>query len=78
MENYTLMISEERKTGEPGEKHLGARERTNKKTQPACGATPGLEPRPHWWRRVFSPLRHPLLPTPAPLVNQRNSLQTSS
>jgi len=34
MENCTLMIFEEWKTSVPGEKHLGARERTNNKLNP--------------------------------------------
>ena len=37
------------KTRVPGEKPLGARERTNKKLNPRTASTPGFQPRPHWW-----------------------------
>ena len=37
------------KTGVPGEKPLGARERTNNKLNPHMASTPGFEPRPHRW-----------------------------
>ena len=39
----------ERKTGVAGEKHLGAKERTNNKLNPHMASTPGFEPGPHWW-----------------------------
>ena len=39
----------EGKTGVPGEKPLGARERTNNKLNPYMVSTLGFEPRPHWW-----------------------------
>ena len=39
----------EGKTGVPGEKPLGARERTNNKLNPLMASTPGVEPGPHWW-----------------------------
>ena len=39
----------ERKTGVPGEKPLGAKERTNNKLNPHMASTPGFEPGPHWW-----------------------------
>ena len=39
----------EGKTGEPGEKPLGANERTNNKLNPHMVSTPGFEPGPHWW-----------------------------
>ena len=39
----------EGKTGVPGEKPLGARERTNNKLNPHMASTPGFEPGPHWW-----------------------------
>ena len=41
----------ERKTEVPGEKLLGARERTNNKLNPhIMASTPGFEPGPHWWK----------------------------
>ena len=39
----------EGKTGVPGEKPLGARERTNNKLNPHMESKPGFEPGPHWW-----------------------------
>ena len=39
----------EGKTGVPGEKPLGARERTNNKLNPHMASTPGFEPGPQWW-----------------------------
>ena len=39
----------EGKTGVPGEKPLGARERTNNKLNPHMASTLGFEPGPHWW-----------------------------
>ena len=39
----------EGKTGVPGEKPLGAKERTNNKLNPRMASTPGFEPGPHWW-----------------------------
>ena len=35
------------KTGEPGEKPLGARTRTNNKLNPHMTPSPGIEPEPH-------------------------------
>ena len=44
-------------SGVPGEKPLGARERTNNKLNPHMASTPGFEPGPHWWEaRVLLPL----------------------
>ena len=34
--------------GIPGEKPLGARERTNNKLNPQMASTSGFEPGPHW------------------------------
>ena len=56
----------EGKTGLPGEKPLGARERTNNKLNRHMASTPGVEPSPHWWEEsaittappLLSPLRH--------------------
>ena len=53
----------EGKTGVPGEKPLGARERTNNKLNPHMVSTPGFEPGPHWWEAsAFTTAPH-LLPT---------------
>ena len=40
----------EGKTGVPGEKPLGAKERTNNKLNPHMASMPGFEPGPHWWK----------------------------
>ena len=37
------------KNGVPGEKPLGAKERTNNKLNPHMASTPGFESGPHWW-----------------------------
>ena len=39
----------EGKTRVPGEKNLGARERTNNKLNPHMASRPGFEPGPLWW-----------------------------
>ena len=39
----------EGKTGVPGEKPLGANERTNNKLNPHMASTPGFEPKSNWW-----------------------------
>ena len=54
----------EGKSGAPGEKPLGAKERSKNKLKPHMASSPGFEPGPHWWagRRALSLLRHPLLP----------------
>ena len=44
-----LVFEEPGKTGVPGEKPLGARERTNNKLDPHMASIPGFEPGPHWW-----------------------------
>ena len=50
----------EGKTGVPGEKPLGARERTNNKLNPHMASTPGVENPGHiGGMRALSPLRHP-------------------
>ena len=56
----------ERKTGVPGEKPLGARERTNNKLNLHMVSTPGFEPGPHWWEMSALTTAPPLLP---PLQN---------
>ena len=59
----------EGRTGVPGEKPLGARERTNNKLNPHMVSTAGFEP---WQcgRRALSPLRHPCS------LEQSNSVPT--
>ena len=44
----------EGKTWVPGEKPLGARERTNNKLNPQMALTPWFEPGPHWWEASAS------------------------
>ena len=39
----------EGKTGVPGEKPLGPKERTNNKLNPQMASTMGFESGPHWW-----------------------------
>ena len=46
--NLEMLVFEE-KTGEPGEKPLGARTTTNNKLNPHMTPSPGIEPGPHWW-----------------------------
>jgi len=53
----------EGKTGVPGEKPLGARERTNDKLNPHMASTPGVEPGPHWWEASALTTAPPLLPS---------------
>ena len=55
----------EGKTGVPGEKPLGAKEKTNNKLKPHTASTPGFEPGPHRWEAsalttspLLLPLRH--------------------
>ena len=55
----------EGETGVPGEKPLGAKERTNNKLNPNMASMWEFEPRPHiGGRRPLSPLYHPLLLLP--------------
>ena len=51
-----------KKTGVPGEKPLGSRERTNNKLTPHMAATPGFEPGPHWWEASGLTTAPPFLP----------------
>ena len=53
----------EGKTGVPGEKSLGGKERTNNKLNPNMASTPRFQPGPHWWRWVLSPLCNPCSPS---------------
>ena len=52
----------EGKTGVPGEKPLGSRERTNNKLNPHMASTPGFEPGSHWWEASALTTAPPLLP----------------
>ena len=52
----------EGKTGVPGEKPLGTRERTNNKLNPHIALTPGFEPGPDWWEASSFTTVPPLLP----------------
>ena len=52
----------EGKTGVPGEKPLGAKERTNNKLNPHMVSTPGFEPGPHSWEASALTTAPPLLP----------------
>ena len=60
--NLEMLVFGERKTRVPGEKPLGARERTNNKLNPHMALTPRFEPSHIGGRGALSPLRHPLLP----------------
>ena len=51
----------EGKTGVPGEKPPGARERTNNKLNPHMESKPGFEPGPHWWEASALTTAPPLL-----------------
>ena len=51
----------EGKTRVPGEKPLGARERTNNKLNPHMASTPGFEPGPYWWEASALTTAPPLL-----------------
>ena len=51
----------EEKTLVPGEKPLGARERTDNKLNPHMASTPGVERGPHWWEASALTTAPPLL-----------------
>ena len=59
----------EGKTRVPGEKPLGARERTNNKLNPHMASTPGFEPGPQWWEASALTTAPPLLPAPLLLTS---------
>ena len=44
-----LVFEEKGNTGVPGEKPLGAKERTNNQLDPNMASTPEFEPGPHWF-----------------------------
>ena len=52
----------EGKTGVPGEKPLGARERTDNKLNPHMASTPRFESGLHWWEASALTTAPPLLP----------------
>ena len=52
----------EGKSGVPGEKPLGA-ERTINKLSPLMTPSPGIEPRPHWWKASALTTAPTVLPT---------------
>ena len=61
--NLEMLVFEERGKPEyPGEKPLGAKERTNNKLNPHMVSTPGFEPGPHWWEASALTTAPPLLP----------------
>ena len=61
--NLKMLVFEERgKTRVPGEKPLGAKERTNSKLNPHMASTPGFEPGPRWWEASALTTAPPLLP----------------
>ena len=61
----------EGKTGLPGEKPLGAKERTNNKLNPNMVSTPGFKPGPNWWEVSALTTAPPLL-----LTNYRGLIDT--
>ena len=68
-------FQEEGKTGESGEKPLGARERNNNKLNPYMASTLGFKPGLHWWGRSAPITAPPPLPPyrdpcVAPLTNK--------
>ena len=52
----------EGKIGVPGDKPLGATERTNNKLNPHIASTPRVEPGPHWWEASALTTVPPFLP----------------
>ena len=62
LEFRNVGFGEEGKTGEPGEKTLGARTRTNNKLNPHITPSPGFEPGPHWWEASDLTTTSSLLP----------------
>ena len=49
-------------SGAPGEKPLGAKERTNNKLNSHVASTSGFKPGPHWWEASALTTASPLLP----------------
>ena len=69
-----MLVFEERgKPGEPGEKPLGARMRTNNKLNPHMTPSPGIKPRPHWWEVNAQPLRHSHNPYSVTIVHNSHT-----
>ena len=61
--NLEMLVFEERGKPDrvPGEKPLGAKERTKNKLNPHMASTPGVEPAPHWWKARALTTAPPLL-----------------
>ena len=60
--NLEMSVFEEReKTGLPGEKPLGAKDRTNNKLNPHMASTPGFQPGPQWWEASALTTAPPML-----------------
>ena len=57
----SLVHSIPRETEKSGGKPLGAKQRSNK-LNPLMTPDLEIEPGPHWWEAVFSPLRHLCIP----------------
>ena len=62
MENENVGFCGEGKTRVPGEKPLGARERTNNKLNPDVAQMPGCELGSNWWEAGVLYTALPLLP----------------
>ena len=60
--NWNVGFRGEGKTGVPGEKPLGATDRTSNKLNPHMASTPGFEPGPHWWEASALTTAPPILP----------------
>ena len=55
-----MLVFEERGNRSTRRKPLGAEQRTNK-INPHMAPDLQIEPGPHWWEAVLSPLRHPCI-----------------
>ena len=62
LEFESVVFWREEETRVPGEKPLGAKERTNNKLNPHMASTPGVEPGPQWWEASALTTATPLLP----------------
>ena len=69
LEFESVGFSGEGKTGVPGEKPFGARERTNNKLNTHMASTPGIVPGPHWWEARALTTAPPLLPKSGYIYN---------
>ena len=78
LEFGSICFGGEGKTGVPGEKPLGARERTKSKLSLHIASTPRFEHGPHWWKASTVHTVPPLLFTSceaASLCNIRHEKQ---